>query len=98
MTIVDAVAYFRGRVPNAADAAAIAETVRATPGLTEVVNELKLPEAAASSPRYGTAGGLAEPAPCTLPLCAARSERFDGLLGAAEAVVDDVLDLLQNAE
>jgi hypothetical protein len=48
VTIVDGVAYVRGRVPNAADAAAIAETVRATPGLSEVVNELKVPEAAAS--------------------------------------------------
>src|SRR5215212_4059883 len=48
VTIVDAVAYLRGRVPSAADAAAIAETVKATPGLAEVVNELKLPEAAAS--------------------------------------------------
>jgi osmotically-inducible protein OsmY len=48
VTIVDTVAYLRGRVPSAADAAAIAETVQATPGLTQVVNELKLPEAAAS--------------------------------------------------
>jgi hypothetical protein len=48
VTIVDAVAYLRGRVSNAADAAAIAETVQATPGLTEVVNELKVPEPAAS--------------------------------------------------
>jgi hypothetical protein len=48
VTIVDGVAYLRGRVPDAADAAAIAETVQATPGLTDVVNELKLPAAAAS--------------------------------------------------
>jgi BON domain-containing protein len=48
VTIVDGVAYLRGRVPEAADAAAIAETVQATPGLTDVVNELKLPAATAS--------------------------------------------------
>ncbi len=48
VTIVDGVAYLRGRPRDAGQAAAIVAVVQATPGLTGVVNELKLPDAAAS--------------------------------------------------
>jgi hypothetical protein len=50
VTIVDGVAYLRGRPRDAAEATAIVETVQATPDLTGVVNELKTPEAAATQP------------------------------------------------
>src|SRR3954467_4214809 len=42
-------------------------------------------------------GGWRSPAPVRC-LLDAPLHRFDGLLGAAEAVVDEVLDLLQDAE
>jgi osmotically-inducible protein OsmY len=48
VTIVDGVAYLRGRARDAADVTAIVETVQQMPGLTGVVNELKVPEAATS--------------------------------------------------
>lgn len=48
VTIVDGVAYLRGRPRDATNVPAIVETIQTTPGLTGVVNELKLPEPAAT--------------------------------------------------
>jgi osmotically-inducible protein OsmY len=50
VTIVDGIAYLRGRPRDASDVPAIIETIQTTPGLTGVVNELKLPEPAAAPP------------------------------------------------
>jgi hypothetical protein len=48
VTIVDGIAYLRGRPRDTSDVPAIVETIQMTPGLTGVVNELKLPEPAAT--------------------------------------------------
>jgi hypothetical protein len=49
VTTVEGVVYLRGRVGSADERAAIVGVVQATPGVERVVDELKLPEAAAAS-------------------------------------------------
>jgi hypothetical protein len=48
VTVVDGAAYLRGRVADADESTRIADVVEATSGLERVVNELKVPESAAS--------------------------------------------------
>ncbi|MBX5492908.1 MAG: BON domain-containing protein [Chloroflexi bacterium] len=49
VTTVDNVVYLRGRVGSSDERAAVVGVARETPGVARVVDELKLPEAAAAN-------------------------------------------------